>query len=272
MAVNYNAVKKLNEAKRQRQQQLSQAYEELGGSNPAYKPIQTNNVLANPQRMTATIPQLEKAVIDAYNTKPTAPTVDTGNGLKSTRQHDITRPTDTSVPVSAIMDLRNRIHNHSNLQQQYAPLYNDILNSQTQRQVNNPTPIASQQTIMGMGNGAYGVVPGVNQEDAQRLFDVQNREQKETNARTFAENHPILATLGSVVSRPIETGEGVLQNVGEYITGQPLSQTYTPSNIMRNTVSEGIDSNIGRMAYGGVNSIGDMALAAYLGGGASGLG
>ena len=272
MATNWNAVKKLNQAKKEKQQALAQAYEELGGSNPAYKPIQTNNVLANPQRMTATIPQLEKAVVEAYNTRPTAPTVDTGNGLKSARQHNITRPTDTSVPVGAIMDLQRDIRNHKNLQQEYANLYNDILNNQTQRQVSNPTPIASQQTVMGMGNGAYGVVPGVNQEDAQRLFDVQNRERNENNAVNFAQNHPILATLGSVVSRPIETTEGVVQNVGEYLTGKPLTQTYNPSTLMRNTVTEGIDSNVGRMAYGAVNSIGDMALAAYLGGGASGLG
>ena len=66
MAVNFNAVKKLNEAKRQRQAQLAQAYEDLGGSNPAYKPIQQNNVLARPQRMNATIPQLEKAVVNAF--------------------------------------------------------------------------------------------------------------------------------------------------------------------------------------------------------------
>lgn len=272
MATNWNAVKKLNQAKKEKQQALAQAYEELGGSNPAYKPIQTNNVLANPQRMTATIPQLEKAVVEAYNTRPTAPTVDTGNGLKSARQHNITRPTDTSVPVGAIMDLQRDIRNHKNLQQEYANLYNDILNNQTQRQVSNPTPIASQQTIMGMGNGAYGVVPGVNQEDAQRLFDVQSRERNENNAVNFAQNHPVLATLGSVVSRPIETTEGVVQNVGEYLTGKPLTQTYNPSTLMRNTVTEGIDSNVGRMAYGAVNSIGDMALAAYLGGGASGLG
>ena len=257
MSRNAQAVKKLNEAKAQRQAQLAQAYEDLGGSNPAYKPIQQNNVLARPQRMSsATIPQLEKAVMEQYE-NPGKPQIgNTGNIA-----------TDLSGYKGAKL-------NQSNLQQTYAPLYEDIRNRQLEQKfqqlgITNASQLPeaiTMPTIMGQTNGAYGrptpemAALGITQDDIQRYLDPQWREKKEENARQLAESHPVLATGASIVSKPIESTLGTLQQIGDYVTGSPMRPTYNPANLIRETVSDNIDSNVGRVAYGGVTSVGDMAM------------
>lgn len=306
MATNYNAVKKLNQAKAQRQAQLAQAYEDLGGSNPAYKPIQTNNVLASPQRMTATIPQLEKAVVNAYQgndsytpRKAVAPTTGNlrqtynaqrvSNGFNSTHggggghtfgpsnesNWDKIKSSLNAKPES--LNALNHV-DYSEARQDYAPLYNDILDRQLEQKfrraginsVNDLPDIITQSTIMGQGNGMYGKPTpelqalGITQEDMQRYLDPRRIAEAEAKAQAFAESHPVLATGAAAVSNPIESTLGDIQQISDRIQGKPLTQSYSPSTIMRNTVSEGIDSNLGRIAYGGANSVADMGMALLL--------
>ena len=295
MAVNFNAVKKLNEAKRQRQAQLAQAYEDLGGSNPAYKPIQQNNVLARPQRMNATIPQLEKAVVNAFE----------GNnvneiGKGTSEPHNIRQTVDersgggghhsfgSATPganltelASAKTDSLNSLNHvdYSGARQQYAPLYNDILNRQLEdkfrrigiNSVADLPEIITQPTIMGQGNNAYGKPTpemqalGITQEDIQRYLDPIHLAEGEAKTQAFAESHPVLATGAAIVANPITGAIGDLQQVSDRIQGKPLTQSYDPASIIRDTVSGNIDSNLGRIVYGGVNSIGDMGMALLLG-------
>lgn len=289
---NVQAIKKLNEAKRQRQEELTQAYEGLGGLNPAYKPIQANNVLSRPQQ-SASIPQLEKAVVEQYESAPRA----TGKGLRTGNESNLA----THNRLSDIPTIANT--NHRNAQQQYANVYNDILNRQLFdkfsqlgiKNISDLPEIVTMPTIMGQGNGAYGMptaemkAVGITQEDLQRFLDPQLQAQNEARLRAIADSHPVLATGGAVVSRPIESTIGVLQNIGEDITGKPITQTYSPSSIIREEVSNNINvsdkplpewaqrgrynplnggtyNDLARMGYGAVNSIGDFALAVYLGG------
>ena len=295
---NVSATKNLNAAKRRRQEELIETYEGLGGGNPAYKPIQ-NNVLARRQNLPS-IPALEKAVVEQYESAPRT----MGKGLTpvSARANSTTHDRMNDVPSIANT-------NHRNAQQQYANVYNDILNRQLFdkfsqlgiKGVSDLPEIITSPTIMGQGNGMYGKptpemeAVGITQEDLQRFLDPQIQAQKEANARALADSHPVVATGAGVISRPIESGIGVLQNLGEYATGKPITQTYAPSSIIREEVSNNINvsdkplpewaqrgrfnplnggtyNDLARMGYGALNSIGDMALAAYLGGGASGLG
>ena len=296
---NAQAIKKLNEAKRQRQEELTQAYEGLGGSNPAYKPIQANNVLARPQQ-SASIPQLERAVVEQYESAPRA----TGKGLRTGNESNLA----THNRLSDIPTIANT--NHRNAQQQYANVYNDILNRQLFdkfsrigiKGVSDLPEIITMPTVMGQGNGMYGKptpemeAVGITQEDLQRFLDPQIQAQNEARLRAMADKAPVLATGAAVVSRPIESTIGVLQNIGEDITGKPITQTYSPASIIREEVSNNINvsdkplpewaqrgrynplnggtyNDLARMGYGAVNSIGDFALAAYLGGatGAAGV-
>lgn len=299
MATNYNAVKKLNQAKVQRQAQLAQAYEDLGGSNPAYKPIQQNNVLASPQRMSATIPQLEKAVVSAYegndSYKPRKVNIPyTGNQLQRLTQrepsgggggHAFGTPTETNwdklksaLTTTNTIGQNMRRPDNSEARQDYAPLYNDILDRQLEQKfrraginsVNDLPDIITQSTIMGQGNGMYGKPTpelqalGITQEDMQRYLDPRRIAEAEARTQAFAQSHPVLATGAAVVSNPIESTIGDLQQISDRIQGKPLTQSYAPSSIIRNTVSEGIDSNLGKIAYGGVNSVADMGMALLL--------
>ncbi len=295
MAVNFNAVKKLNEAKRQRQAQLAQAYEDLGGSNPAYKPIQQNNVLARPQRMNATIPQLEKAVVNAFegnnvneigkgtsephNIRQTINERSGGGGHHSFGP--ATPGANLTELASAKTDSLNSLNHvdYSGARQQYAPLYNDILNRQLEdkfrrigiNSVADLPEIITQPTIMGQGNNAYGKPTpemqalGITQEDIQRYLDPIHLAEGEAKTQAFAESHPVLATGAAIVANPITGAIGDIQQVSDRIQGKPLTQSYDPTSIIRDTVSGNIDSNLGRIAYGGVNSIGDMGMALLLG-------
>lgn len=288
---NVSATKNLNAAKRRRQEELIETYEGLGGGNPAYKPIQ-NNVLARRQNLPS-IPALEKAVVEQYESAPRA----TGKGLRTGNESNLA----THNRLSDIPTIANT--NHRNAQQQYANVYNDILNRQLFdkfsrigiKGVSDLPEIITMPTVMGQGNGMYGKptpemeAVGITQEDLQRFLDPQVQAQNEARLRAIADSHPVLATGGAVVSRPIESTIGVLQNIGEDITGKPITQTYSPSSIIREEVSNNINvsdkplpewaqrgrynplnggtyNDLARMGYGAVNSIGDFALAAYLGG------
>lgn len=255
LSTNANVEGNSNAALHQRRDQLTQAYTALGGNDPAY--LSTPNNFSD-------IPRLEQAVVDLYESDATR-----GKGVRPQTGRLTMGQSESHGAVSNMLAQQQAERDHINAQQQYADLYNDIINGRTQQAVDgmDVPEINTMPTIMGMGNNMYGrptqeqEAAGVTREDLQRLYDTQNREKNESNARDFAKNFPVLASLGGIIARPIESGIGVVQNLGEYATGKPLSRTYTPSQIMRETVTEGIDTKPGRMAYNVVNSLGDMGLA-----------
>lgn len=254
------ALEELNNARANKKQQLAQAYAELGGSNTALTP---NYAKSNPTP-TATIPTLEKAVVSQYE--------------QAQNSGGIQNITNNMKPDSLLnlTNLMNTIRGpYGNEVQENANLYRELKNQATERAIaNTDTPeVFTMPTVMGMGNGVYGMPTveqkgkGVTRSDLQSLYDEQNRAKKNKRARDIASAHPVIGSAMATISRPIESAEGVLQNLGEYATGKALSQTYNPSAEMREQVNEGIKSDLGRLAYGGVNSISDMALAMLLAGG-----
>ena len=254
------ALEELNNARANKKQQLAQAYAELGGRNTALTP---NYAKSNPTP-TASIPTLEKAVVSQYEE------AENSGGIQNIAKN---------MKPDSLLNLANLMETvrgqYGDAVQTNANIYNELKNAHTRKVVeNNPSPeITTTPTIMGMGNGVYGLPTtaqtnaGVTREDLQRLYDEENRGKAERRARSIAESHPVLGSAMASISRPIESAEGVLQNLAEYATGKPLSQTYTPSNVMREQVNEGIESGIGRGAYGVVNSMSDMTLAMLLAGG-----
>ena len=252
------ALDELNNSKKNKQNQLAQAYAELGGSNTALTP----NYAAKNPTPTASIPTLERAVVSQYNKAVNSGGI--GNVAKN--------PTSMLNVADALNAIRGE---YGNAVQENAQLVNDLRNAHTRKVVEqNPSiSIATTDTIMGMGNNAFGMPTtaqanaGVTQEDLQRLYGEELKGKKENRARQIAEATGIGGSAMATISRPIESAIGVAQNIGEYLTGKPISQTYTPSTIMRETVSNNIDSNVGKVAYGGVNSLSDMILAILLSGG-----
>ena len=136
---NVSATKNLNAAKRRRQEELIETYEGLGGGNPAYKPIQ-NNVLARRQNLPS-IPALEKSVVEQYESAPRA----TGKGLRTGNESNLA----THNRLSDIPTIANT--NHRNAQQQYANVYNDILN----RQIGQTLEELGQTDVARGNNSAY---------------------------------------------------------------------------------------------------------------------
>lgn len=252
------ALRELQENKKKKTAELAQAYQAMGGNNPAYKPTANNPV---PR---ASIPALERDFVNAFEQ------AESQSGIGNIKNN--LKPTSAMSALGLLSDIRGE---YGDAIQANAQLYNDLKNKQTQEAINEveQPEITTVPTIMGMGNGAFGLPAAgssASREDLQRLYRQQNQEKNEKNQREFANNHEVLATLASAFSRPIETTEGVLQNLGEYITGKPLSQTYTPGTNMRDTVTGKIESTPGRIAYSAGNSIADMLIAAALGGGQAG--
>jgi len=254
------ALEELNNARANKKQQLAQAYAELGGRNTALTP----NYASNNPVPTASIPTLEKAVVSQYEQAQNSGGIQ--NVVKNTTP-------ETLLNLKNLMDtIRGP---YGNEVQENANLYRELKNQATERAIaNTETPeVFTMPTVMGMGNGVYGMPTveqkgkGVTRSDLQSLYDEQNRAKKNKRARDIASAHPVIGSAMATISRPIESAEGVLQNLGEYATGKALSQTYNPSAEMREQVNEGIKSDLGRIAYGGVNSISDMALAMLLAGG-----
>lgn len=106
LRISRNRLDELNAAKQQGQLKLAQAYQGLGGSDTALTP----NYAANNPAPTASIPTLEKAVVSTYENLDTKPT------------------------ASEVLSLRGFMQGNEqrNAQQEYAPLYNEIKNRQTE--------------------------------------------------------------------------------------------------------------------------------------------
>lgn len=87
-----------------------------------------------------------------------------------------------------------------------------------------------------------------------------------------ATRRPVSNSVYSLLSNPAESAFSVGANVVNYATGKPMKDYNTTTDLIRNTVTQNIDNQIGRTIYGGAMSIGDMAVAlgtAYATGGGS---
>jgi len=246
----------LQNAARQRKEELGKAIATLGGSNSALVP----NYAANDSTPKASLPVLEKAFVEQYEQRDTnpisrmSPILNTATALTG------------NVGFKLAADMGSD-PSYQNSRQQTKDLYNEIKNREVQKRLENSVPeIATMPTIMGMSNAAYGLnTAGVSREDAQRLLDKQNREKNEKKLTDLANSHPVLASVGAVVSNPIESIEGDIENAGNYLMGKPLNETYTPSQTIRETVTENINSKPGKFLYGVGNSMADMGLATVIG-------
>lgn len=267
----------LNRAVQQRDNQrkieLAKAYSELGGSNTALTP----NYASNNPTPTASIPTLEKAVVSQYEE------AENSGGIQNFA-NNITPTSFLNIPNIADT-IRGQ---YGDAIQENANLYNEIKNYQTQRtlesigqadntRVEKPTwaqnlgdallllgaspsaKVANYTPEMREAGLSYGDLIDYNR-------DAINEEASQRRSE-LVKKHPIIGSIAATLNRPMESAEGVLQNLGEYATGRALSQTDRPSSEMREAVNENINSNIGRGAYGVVNSMGDMTLAMLIAGG-----
>ena len=106
---------------------------------------------------------------------------------------------------------------------------------------------------------------GLTERDLEVWNNARNAEERQRVLSQWAKEHPVISTLRGLPEQLGESIENVANNLGSYVTGTPMESRPTRADIYRNAVSENIDSNVGRMAYGAVNSIGDMALATLTG-------
>ena len=249
--------KALNNATRDKKRILGDALATLGGVSSALVP----NYAERNSVPSASLPVLEKAFVDTYEKKDVnpisrmSPILNTATALTG----------NVGFKLAADMGSDN---SYQNSRQKTRDLYNSIKNTKTEKALENADvpEINTMPTIMGMSNGAYGLNnAGVSREDAQRYYDKKNREKNEKRLTDLANAHPVLSSLGAVVSNPIESAEGNITNGLNYLLSKPLEESYTPSNTIRQTVSDKIDSKAGKFAYNVGNSMADMALAALLG-------
>lgn len=71
----------------------------------------------------------------------------------------------------------------------------------------------------------------------------------------------------SLATNPVESVAGVGKKEFDYLTGRTLESNPTFTSEARNRTLDDIDSQVGKLAYSGAMSMGDMAVAAALGGG-----
>lgn len=86
------------------------------------------------------------------------------------------------------------------------------------------------------------------------------------------EEHPIINSLYTLASNPVESAAESIANVVNYASGNPMQNYKTTTETVRDTVTNNIDSQLGKIAYGGAMSIGDTAVStalAYATGGGS---
>lgn len=277
------AATELNRAKKnaenQRKTELARAYSQLGGSNAAL----TMNYGANNPVPTASIPTLEKAVVSQYEQAQNSGGI---QNMPPEKALNIDNPMDVAETMFDIADVLRGPY--GNAIQENANLYNELRNNQTRRtlesigQADNTRAekpawgetLSDIALLLGGTKSAKGInytpemqAAGITRGDLYNYNRDAINEEAAQRRSELVKKHPIIGSTAATLTRPMESVEGVLQNLGEYATGRALSQTDRPSSEMREAVSENINSNIGRIAYGGVNSIADMALAMLLAGG-----
>ena len=141
--------------------------------------------------------------------------------------------------------------------------------------------LKAQAYLQGATGGVFNkkyMNERTSKEEMQQIYDKFDRVREETGINPYelqfdyqtqideelANEHPISSTINTYIANPVESTLNTGKKVANYVTGKPLENDYSYTNNIRNTVSENIDSEVGRFAYGTVNSIADMAVAAGL--------
>jgi hypothetical protein len=94
-------------------------------------------------------------------------------------------------------------------------------------------------------------------------YNDQKSEDFKTNVQSYAGEHPVLSSAGSVLLTMGAGVEGALKSlfaIGGYTAPEHLTPSLTAKSEIRNTVTESIDSNIGKFAYGTGMSMADSAV------------
>ena len=113
---------------------------------------------------------------------------------------------------------------------------------------------------------------GLTQADIDTWNAEQNEKERQQVMSQWAKDHPIMTTLNAIPENAFGSIEGNINKAIDYVKGNPIQSKETNADIYRRSVSENINSGLGRGAYGVANSIGDMLFAAWLTGGLGGGG
>lgn len=264
------ALDEMNDSRNRKATQLATTYSNMGGTNTALVP----NFAQNNPAPSASIPVLENAVLDKANelqnqSRRLMPNRDTQIDTSNVSLWDALSRGATGI---------GRVSSHNTLQQN-ANAINEVRNDRTERILNSigQTSLAplTDGTVMGVSVGNGGLTPemrqaGLTQADLDLFNNTQNEREVGKASRQIAEDHPVLASLGAVAVNPISAATNVTRNLDNYIRGNALQNYVNPATEMRQTVSEGIDSGVGRFAYNVGNSAADMLTAMLMPGSAAG--
>lgn len=263
------ALDEMNDSRNRKATQLATTYSNMGGTNTALVPNFAQN---NPT--SASIPVLERAVLDKANELQNQ-----SRRLMPNRETQI--DTSNVSPLDAFLHGATGLGRASaqNTLQQNANAINEVRNDRTERILNSigQTSLAplTDGTVMGVSVGNGGLTPemrqaGLTQADLDLFNSTQSEREVGKASRQIAEDHPVLSTLGAVAVNPISAATNVTRNLDNYIRGNALQNYVNPATEMRQTVSEGIDSGVGRFAYNVGNSAADMLTAMLMPGSAAG--
>ena len=252
-----SALEEINNSRDRKATQLGQIYSSLGGSDSTLKP---NYAQSNPAP-TASIPVLERAVEDTYNTlrSQSSPLTNTNNGTSA--------------------NARARLQNGGSAYQAYK---NDIT-GKTLADIGQTdlAPISTGHFMgMGLGTGLTQEMKdaGLTREDLEAYNRQQNQQILRDVSNQIADEHPVLGSIGATVVNPFSAATNVTQNTANYLSGNPIENLINPATEIRQNVSEQIDNsrindflrgkvlkdkvnNVGSFAYNTANSILDMLTA-----------
>jgi hypothetical protein len=259
----------------QRRDELANAYRQLGGTG-------------NTDRMT--IPTLEKNFTNLYEQ----------NQANNSPVNVLT----SSNPLTAIKNYRDNYNAQQAASSLYNDIKNSqtertlARTGQTQaaRQGRNALVDQVSDSVVGMltGTANFGSQKqnlttemkdaGITESDLRRYNNQKNNVEREETMRNLATSHPVLSTLGAVPSNLMESTDNNLKQLLNFVQGKPLEENRSNADIIRQTVGQNINidspeflerlgltdekaTNLGRLGYSGLNSIGDMALSGLVGGG-----
>lgn len=258
-----------------RREELANAYRQLGGTG-------------NTDRMT--IPTLEKNFTNLYE--------------QNQANNSPVSVLSSSNPLTAIKNYRDSYNARQEASSLYNDIKNNQTErtlertGQTEAARQNRNALVDQLSnsvvgrltgIANFGSQQQNLTPemqnaGITESDLRRYNDRQNNIEREETMRNLATSHPVLSTLGAVPSNLMESTDNNLKQLLNFVQGKPLEENRSNADIIRQTVGQNINidspeflerlgltdekaTNLGRLGYSGLNSIGDMAISGLAGGG-----
>ena len=175
----------------------------------------------------------------------------TQNQLERLGQTDIARGASDAL----VEDIKNQ--GQGNLLQRYlsmpysAPnVISNLIQNATSDKTGNLTP--EMQAL------------GITEDDLKLWNERQNEAERQEVLSQWAKDNPVASTINAVPENAFQSLSNTLKQIKDYATGTPLQTRETNADIYRRAVAEDIDSNVGQLAYSGVNSLADMLFATLL--------